>query len=628
MKKLVPILLLPIVAALAVGVVASRLATQEKLRHEVEAMVQAAIGRQPDITGGVSFSVFPWPAIEVGGLSIDDPRARLEVGEARIVLNLLPLLTGRASPDYIELTDADLTLADPGDSTQALGALIAGLGAAESDADLYVADGSVKVARGEGGEMLIPQADMRISWRGGRDVAVKGRATWRGEPLDIDLNLSGLDALASGGIGSLKLAVSGTPAELSFQGGARLAGGPVVTGTLAVASRQLRDALEWLDLDAPTERGFGNFALNASAQLSAKGAVLGEARIELDGNAGVGGFNLRFDGGRATVQGSLASERLDLSPYGQLALSGAQGGTWSSDAIDLRRTRALDVDLRLSAQQVRAGDAELQRMAASATLKGGKLSLTIGEAEAWGGLFRAALHVSPLNKAAGARNAGAQEAGAQEAGADVRVDLSADDVALAQALGELFGLPRLEGNGSFRLSAGGSGASIMDIVANLNGTFTLSGEQGALVGIDVGRVLARLEKRPLSGAGDLRGGRTPYDSIAIDASIEDGIAKLDRVDLASAKLRVGLAGESSIAARDLDFAGTAQLVGPPADAKAAANPDAAVATPASFELPFIVRGDWDRPIVLPDPQALIRRSGAARPLFGSPDKMGVAGPLP
>lgn len=624
MKKLVPILLLPIVAALAVGVVASRLATQERLRNEVEAMVQAAIGRQPEITGDVSFSVFPWPAIEVGGLTIDDPQARLEVGEARIVLDLLPLLTGRASPDYIELTDADLTLADPGDSTQVLGALITGLGTAESDADLYVTDGSVKIARGEGGEMLIPQADMRIAWRGGRDVTAKGRATWRGEPLDIDLNLSGLEALASGGVGSLKLAVSGAPAELSFQGGARLAGGPVVTGTLALASRQLRDALEWLDLDAPTERGFGNFALNASAQLSAKGAVLGEARIELDGNAGVGGFNLRFDGGRATVQGSLASERLDLSPYGQLALSGAQGGTWNSDAIDLRRTRALDVDLRLSAQQVRAGDAELQRMAASATLKGGKLSLTIGEAEAWGGLFRAALHVSPLDKAAGA----------QVDGADVRLDLSADDVALARALGELFGMPRLEGNGSFRLSAGGSGASIMDIAANLNGTFTLSGEQGALVGIDVGRVLARLEKRPLSGAGDLRGGRTPYDNISIDASIQDGIAKLDRVDLTSAKLRVGLAGESSIAARDLDFAGTAQLVGPPpaeavkAGVKPGSNPDAAVATPASFELPFIVRGDWERPIVLPDPQALIRRSGAARPLFGGPDKMGIAGPLP
>ena len=34
-----------------------------------------------------------------------------------------------------------------------------------------------------------------------------------------------------------------------------------------------------------------------------------------------------------------------------------------------------------------------------------------------------------------------------------------------------------------------------------------------------------------------------------------------------------------------------------------------------FELPFIVQGRWDDPIMLPDAQALIRRSGAAAPLL-------------
>jgi len=36
---------------------------------------------------------------------------------------------------------------------------------------------------------------------------------------------------------------------------------------------------------------------------------------------------------------------------------------------------------------------------------------------------------------------------------------------------------------------------------------------------------------------------------------------------------------------------------------------------AAFELPFIVQGSWDDPIMLPDPEALIRRSGAAAPLL-------------
>ena len=34
-----------------------------------------------------------------------------------------------------------------------------------------------------------------------------------------------------------------------------------------------------------------------------------------------------------------------------------------------------------------------------------------------------------------------------------------------------------------------------------------------------------------------------------------------------------------------------------------------------FELPFVVQGPWDDPILLPDAQSLIRRSGAAAPLL-------------
>ena len=55
--------------------------------------------------------------------------------------------------------------------------------------------------------------------------------------------------------------------------------------------------------------------------------------------------------------------------------------------------------------------------------------------------------------------------------------------------------------------------------------------------------------------------------------------------------------------RDLDLKGTAALVSAVAD------------DPPVFELPFVVQGRWDDPIMLPDAQSLIRRSGAAAPLL-------------
>jgi AsmA protein len=36
---------------------------------------------------------------------------------------------------------------------------------------------------------------------------------------------------------------------------------------------------------------------------------------------------------------------------------------------------------------------------------------------------------------------------------------------------------------------------------------------------------------------------------------------------------------------------------------------------SEFDLPFVVQGQWDDPIMLPDAQSLIRRSGAAAPLL-------------
>ncbi|WP_371345195.1 AsmA family protein [Ancylobacter sp. IITR112] len=648
MKKYIPFLLVPVALAMAAGVLAPKLASEETLRSQARAMIAAATGVEPRFDGPVSFAALPWPALSIDGMSLEDPRARLDAPSVRVVLDLLPLFAGHVRADAIELPQARLTLADPGDGLAALGGFIAALGTATTRGDLVITHGSVGLARGEGVDMLVPDADLTIGWRGGANVEVSGTAVWRGERVAIDGRLSNLRALAASEVGGLTLSLTAPLASASFTGGARLAGGPVVSGDLKVSAGKLREALDWLGMEAPTARGFGPFNLRGVALLSAQGVQLSQAKLDLDGNSGIGAFNLRIDGARPMLQGSLASETMDLSPYGELSLSNPHVGGWSREALDLGPARGLDVELRLSAGQVRLGDTTFQRMAASATAKGGRLSLTIGEAEAWGGLFRAAVQLSP-------RPSGP--------GMNVRLDLSADDVALSPALGELFRVPRLEGTGSFRLSAVGGGGSVMDIAEGLGGAFTLTGSDGALLGIDVGRILTRLEKRPLSG-GDLRGGRTPFTDVAVDARIAEGIVTLDRFDLSSSTLHVALTGQSPVASRGLDLSGVAQLVRAAPAAKVAAaappaGPDAVTAPAAApavagvvasltaesttlpaattapspsvavaFELPFIVRGDWQRPIVLPDPQALIRRSGAGRALLGTGEKLDVSAPAP
>jgi AsmA protein len=146
---------------------------------------------------------------------------------------------------------------------------------------------------------------------------------------------------------------------------------------------------------------------------------------------------------------------------------------------------------------------------------------------------------------------------------------------------------------------------VLDVTRTLNGTAQLTGENGALAGINLEQLLRRLERRPLSGGGEFRNGRTPYDKITVNMKVAQGTVRVENVSLEGSAVHLAMAGSASIPDRELDLKGTAALT----------TADRTGGTP--FELPFVVQGSWDDPLMLPDAEALIRRSGAAAPLLNA-----------
>ena len=51
------------------------------------------------------------------------------------------------------------------------------------------------------------------------------------------------------------------------------------------------------------------------------------------------------------------------------------------------------------------------------------------------------------------------------------------------------------------------------------------------------------------------------------------------------------------------------------DLKGVASLTSAANGAPGFELPFVVQGPWDDPLIFPDPESLIRRSPASAPLL-------------
>ena len=362
-----------------------------------------------------------------------------------------------------------------------------------------------------------------------------------------------------------------------------------IEGTLAADAASLRDALLWAGQKPLPGGGFGRFALKAKTNVVGGTIGLSTVNVELDGNAAEGVLTFATDG-RQTLQGTLAADELDLTPYiSTVRLLTANEREWNGGRITLDGLAGIDLDLRLSAANVVLANAKLGRTAIAANLRGGQLIVTIGESQAFGGVIKGSLALAN-----------------SDAGVDFKSQLQFTDVDLESCLGQLFGLHRLEGKGNIGFTVEGTGDSVLGVTRTLNGTADLTGQNGALAGLNVEQLLRRLERRPLSGGGEFRTGRTPLRQDHRGAEDQRRAPSRSRTSsIEGSAVRLGLAGSASIPARELDLKGTAALV---AAERAGAPP---------FELPFVVQGSWDDPIMLPDAEALIRRSGAAAPLLNA-----------
>jgi AsmA protein len=360
----------------------------------------------------------------------------------------------------------------------------------------------------------------------------------------------------------------------------------MMEGTLTIDSASLRNALRWTGQAPPGSGGFGRFALKARASVVGASVALTNVNVELDGNVAEGVMTYA-NNGRQSLQATLAAGALDFTPYVstiRLLASGAHD--WNRNLFDLNSLSSTDLDMRLSAARVTVGSTRLGRTALGANLRGGTLALSIAEAQAYGGIAKGSLGIAR-----------------SDAAADVKAEFQLTDVDLQACASELFGINKLSGRGNLTVSLTASGSSPFGLAQSLNGTAMLTGHDGAINGFNVEQLLRRLERRPLSGAGNFRSGSTPYDNLNISLKFSDGIATADNVRIDGPATRLTLSGTASVPSREYDLKGVASLV-------------SATNTASEFDLPFVVQGPWEDPLIFPaDPVSLIKRSPVTAPLL-------------
>src|SRR4051812_45549427 len=593
----------PIAALLGVALIAliatSWLINRDALRKAVETQIRDVTGLEVNVAGAIDISVLPASYIsfhDVGlkGGGTADPALAVDVLTAN--LRLLPLLLQRFEIADVMMLRPSIRIIREADGESnwtpfietAARSMKPGADNQVSFSEIRIQDGvlTYEDAANRVSETL-DDIDLSLAWPSiSRSFAATGQFDWRGERVDGSISVSDFVAGLSGDRTGLKARLASAPLKVAFDGTVADRTSMIMEGTLAIDSPSLRNALHWSGQPSPGGGGFGRFALKARANVVGPSIALTNVNVELDGNVAEGVMTYA-NNGRQTLQATLAADALDFTPYisaFRLLASGARD--WNRQMFDFNSLSTTDLDMRLSAARVTIGPSKLGRTAFGANLHGGALALSIGEAQMYGGIAKGSFGIAR-----------------SDAVADVRAQVQFTDVDLQACANELFGITKLSGRGNLGVSLTASGSSPFGLASSLDGTATLVGRDGAVAGFNVEQLLKRLERKPLSGGGNLRSGSTPYDNLMVSVRFNDGIATVEDVRVDGPTTRLTLTGTASVPSREYDLKGVASLT------------SVANGGDKGFELPFVVQGPWDDPLVFPDPESLIRRSPGAAPLL-------------
>ncbi len=431
----------------------------ETVREAVKAEIRAVTGLEPVLRGDASVSLFPTGKVSFEDVSLSDNRTGKPALTAEHVvarLRFFPLLVGRIEIADVLLQRPTITIVFNADRSSNwsghVETLARNLQAEQrqttSFSEIRIENGTI-ILRDESYKIVetLSSVELSLAWPSiSKSFAATGRFTWHNEKVDATISFTDFLATLRGDRSGLKVRLAGAPLKFGFDG--YLSHRPTlkIEGALAADTSSLRETLRWTGAQPPPGGGFGRFALKAQTNVVGGTIGLSGVHIELDGNTGEGVLTLATDG-RRTLQGTLATELLDLSPYVstvRLMASGERG--WDRKPLAVEGFSGLDVDLRLSAARVVVSSVKLGRTAVAANLRGNHLSVAVGESEAFGGVVKGTFGLARSSS-----------------GADLKAQMQFANIDLDQSLGEMFGFRRLEGKGNLSFAIESSGSSVYDL---------------------------------------------------------------------------------------------------------------------------------------------------------------------
>lgn len=368
----------------------------DSVREAAKSEIRSVTGLDLLLGGDVQVSLFPTGSISFASVALaDDAEPALAADRLTARLRFFPLLAGRVEIADVTLVRPRINIRFGPDGRSNWAALIDRLALAlgpkanrpaqtTSFSEIAVENGTIVLTNASSGiSETLTNVELSLAWPSiSKTFAATGRFVWHNETVDTTISLTDFAAALAGNRSGVKVRLSGAPLKLAFEGAMSARPTLKVEGTVAADATSLRETLRWAGQKTLTGGGFGNFALKAKTSISGGTIALSAVNVELDGNSAEGVLTFATDG-RQTLQGTLAANELDLTPYvSTVRLLASNERDWNQVPLGLDGLNGFDLDLRLSAARITVVRATLGRTAIAANLRGGKLTVAIGEAQA------------------------------------------------------------------------------------------------------------------------------------------------------------------------------------------------------------------------------------------------------
>lgn len=320
---------------------------------------------------------------------------------------------------------------------------------------------------------------------------------------------------------------------------------PFLKGDLKVAPFNLRDLMEQMNMEVPVTadpKVLTDVGLTSNFSVTKTAIKLKELAMKLDDTNISGAFGLinlsnpapNFD---LTIDSINADRYLPPKSEEEKAVAASSGGGEAAE-MDLEPLRKLKAKGNLNIGELIISNAKLSNIKLGLDANGGKIKLSPAQASLYQGSHSGTVAMD----ATGSKPA-------------ININSSLKGVQVEPLLKDLTGKSKIAGQVAGKINVSGVGSNATSIKKTLNGNADLDFSDGAILGVNIARVLregkAKLSGEKLPATGEPA--KTDFSELGASVNIKNGLINNQDFLMKSPFLRVTGAGNADLPSENIDY---------------------------------------------------------------------------